>query len=157
MSDTNQRIYADGVFDLFHTGHLEFLRKVRAVGGSSATLVIGVMTDEAAGWKRPPVIPHPQRVEMIRACRLVDEVVETPPLVLTEEFLDLHRITMVVHGDDDPQREFFRVPIERGIMRYVPYTRDGPLAVSTSGLISRIRHRSDLEDVQSVIAPINSH
>jgi len=140
------RVYADGVFDLFHSSHLEFLRKARGVadGYAAATLIIGVITDEAAGWKRPPVIPHVQRVEMLRCCCLVDEVVANPPLVLTPEFLDLHKITHVVHGDDDLQEKFFQTPRERGVMRYVPYTRDGPLAVSTSEIIARIRERPDL-------------
>ena len=140
------RVYADGVFDLFHSSHLEFLRKARAVGGPGAVLIIGVITDEAAGWKRPPVIPYVQRLEMLRCCRLVVEVVPDPPLVLTGEFLDEYKITHVVHGDDDLQEDFFRVPRERGIMRYVPYTREGPLAVSTSELIARIRARADLAD-----------
>jgi cytidyltransferase-like protein len=140
------RVYADGVFDLFHSSHLEFLRKARAAGGGGAVLVIGVIADEAAGWKRPPVIPYAQRLEMIRCCRLVDEVVPDPPLVLTGEFLDEYKITHVVHGDDDLQEDFFRVPRERGVMRYVPYTREGPLAVSTSELIARIRARADLAD-----------
>lgn len=140
------RVYADGVFDLFHSSHLEFLRKARAAGGPGAVLVIGVMTDEAAGWKRPPVIPYAQRLEMLKCCRLVDEIVPDPPLVPTGDFLDEYRITLVVHGDDDLQEEFFRVPRSRGIMRYVPYTREGPLAVSTSELIARIRGRADLAD-----------
>jgi cytidyltransferase-like protein len=139
------RVYADGIFDLFHTSHLEFMRKARAVGGPDAVLVIGVITDEAAiAYKRPPVVPYPQRLEMLQCCNLVDEVVPNPPLVLTGEFLDEHQITHVVHGDDDLQEDFFSVPRSREMMRYVPYTREGPLATSTSELIARIRSRDDL-------------
>jgi glycerol-3-phosphate cytidylyltransferase-like family protein len=83
---------------------------------------------------------------MVRCCALVDEVVPDPPLVLTDEFLDANAITHVVHGDDDLQEEFFRVPRARGIMLYVPYTREGPFAVSTSELIARIRARPDLAE-----------
>lgn len=141
------RVYADGVFDLFHSGHLAFLRQARraaaAAGGGTppprVVLVAGVMPDEAAGWKRRPIIPHAQRVAMLRHCTLVDEVVEDPPLVLTDEFLDAHRIDLVVHGDDDRQERFFAAPIARGIMRYVPYTQEGPLAASTTKIIRRIQ------------------
>jgi cytidyltransferase-like protein len=146
MACAPSRVYADGVFDLFHAGHLEFLRKAKAAGGPGAVLVIGVITDEDAGWKRPPVIPHVQRVALVRNCRLVDEVVTRPPLQLTGKFLDEQKISCVVHGDDDLQEEFFRAPRARGIMRYVPYQRDGPYAVSTSDLIARIRAREDLSD-----------
>ena len=135
------RVYVDGVFDLFHTSHLSFLRRARGIGGQGAVLIVGVISDEAARWKRKTIVPHAQRVEMLRCCRLADEVVEDPPLTITEEFLDAHEITHVVHGDDDLQEEFFRVPLAREIMSYVPYTRDGPFAVSTTGLIERIRER----------------
>lgn len=136
------RVYADGVFDLFHAGHLSFLKKAREVGGANVSLIIGVITDEAAGWKRRPIIPHAQRLEMLRNCKLVDEVIEDPPLVLTEDFLDRYKIARVVHGDDDQQEEFFRVPRERKIMVYVPYAREGVMAVSTSEIIARVRERS---------------
>jgi cytidyltransferase-like protein len=141
------RVYADGVFDLFHAGHLEFLRRARKVGGPGAILIAGVITDESAGWKRKPVVPHRQRVEMLKNCKLVDEVVEFPPLKLTEPFIKDLKITHVVHADDDLQEEFFAVPRRLGIMHYVPYTTKGPLAVSTSGLIARIRGREDLKKV----------
>ena len=149
MARPSERAYVDGVFDLFHAGHLEFLRKARAAAeraaaGAEVTLVVGVVSDEAAGWKRRPVVPHAQRVEMVRCCALVDEVVPDPPLVLTDAFLDARGISRVLHGDDDLQEAFFRAPRARGVMLYVPYTREGPLAVSTSGLIARIRGRPDL-------------
>ena len=99
-----------------------------------------------------PVIPHVQRVELLQNCRLVDEVIAAPPPVLTPEFLDLNGITHVVHGDDFlqqdffkvPQQDLYKVPREQRIMHYVPYTRDGPLAASTSEIIARIRGRPDL-------------
>ncbi len=140
-----RRVYVDGVFDLFHAAHLEFLRRARAAGGPGpVALVVGVVPDGAAGWKRPPVIPHAQRVALLEACRLADEVVADPPLVITDEFLDGRGIDLVVHGDDDLQEEFFRAPRARGIMRYVPYTREGPFAASTSAIIARVRGRADL-------------
>ena len=127
-------VYVDGIFDLFHPGHISFLKKARAVGGAGATLLVGVITDEDARWKRPPIMTHAERLTMVRHCTEVGAVLENPPLVLTGEFLDAHHINFVVHGDDDKQEAFFRVPIERGIMRYVPYTP----GVSTTGIISRI-------------------
>jgi cytidyltransferase-like protein len=130
-------VYADGVFDLFHPGHVAFLQKARAVGGPDAKLIVGVITDEDARWKRPPILTHAERLTMVSACRAVTFVVNEPPLVLTNEFLDEHNIDFVVHGDDDEQKKFFAVPIARGMMRYVPYTA----GVSTSDIIARIKER----------------
>jgi len=136
--DDRRTVYVDGVFDLFHPGHVSFLKKARAAGGAGARLLVGVITDEDARWKRPPVMSHAERLAMVRHCTEVDEVVERPPLVLTGEFLDAHGISLVVHGDDSKQEEFFRVPIDRGIMVYVPYSP----GVSTSDLIARIQARA---------------
>lgn len=127
------RIYVDGVFDLFHPGHVAFLRKARGVCDGPARLVVGVITDGDAAWKRRPVMTHAERVAMVRSCREVDEVVEEPPLVLTPQFLEDLRLDYVVHGDDDRQERYFGAAIARGIMRYVPYTA----GVSTTDLIRR--------------------
>ena len=116
------RIYVDGVFDLFHAGHIAFLRKARSalvpaglkvVGEALApvVLIVGVITDEDAGWKRRPYVSHADRVTVVRHCKLVDFVVERPPLVITDQFLADHAIDLVVHGDDSAQADFFAVPI----------------------------------------------
>ena len=71
MATTTRRaVYCDGVWDLFHAGHLEFLQNVRSaaardlgVANAEIHLVCGVVTDEdTASYKRLPVVPHAQRV-----------------------------------------------------------------------------------------------
>ena len=131
------RVYIDGIFDLFHYGHIAFLKKARAVGGPNATLIVGVITDEDAQWKRKPIMTHKERIAMLINCSDVGEVITHPPLVITAEFLDLYRIDLVVHCNDSKQEEFFRVPIERNIMRYVEYEK----GISTTNIIERIRTR----------------
>ena len=130
-------VYVDGVFDLFHPGHVAFLKRARAAGGAGARLLAGVITDEDARWKRAPVMAHAERLAMVRHCTEVDAVVERPPLVLTDAFLDAHRVDLVVHGDDAAQAGFFAAAIARGIMAYVPYER----GISTSLLIERVLAR----------------
>ena len=66
--------YTAGVFDLFHIGHLNILRRARS---SCDYLIVGVTTDELSrsGKGVNPVVPFSERVEIIRAVRYVDEVV----------------------------------------------------------------------------------
>lgn len=66
--------YASGVFDMFHVGHLNILRNAAA---RCRTLVVGVGTDEyVEGLKgRKPVIPFAERVEIVSALAMVDEVI----------------------------------------------------------------------------------
>ena len=52
-------VYLDGIFDLFHAGHLEAVQQCVALGDR---VIIGVTGDaDAAGYKRPPVIGEAAR------------------------------------------------------------------------------------------------
>ena len=125
-------IYVDGVFDLFHPGHINFLTEARKYGDK---LIVGVISDkDVQSYKRTPIISHSDRITMIKHCTLVDNVIENPPLVLTEKFINENKIDLVIHADDSKQEEFFKVPITMGIMKYIPYTS----RISTTKLIHHI-------------------
>ncbi len=75
MSEQLRQVgYASGVFDMFHVGHLNVLRRARA---HCRHLVVGVASDEyVVDLKgRLPVVPLEERLEIIEALGLVDEVV----------------------------------------------------------------------------------
>ena len=66
--------YASGVFDMFHVGHLNILRRARL---QCETLVVGVGSDEyveALKGSRP-VVPLVERLDIISALGIVDEVI----------------------------------------------------------------------------------
>ena len=132
--DRPNHVYVDGVFDLFHAGHIAFLEKAKEAGGLGAGLTVGVISDADAAWKRRPFVGHADRVTMLRHCDVVDGVVEAPPLVITEAFLRERKIDFVVHGDDDRQERFFAVPLALGVMRYVGYTA----GISTTDIARRV-------------------
>ena len=56
--------YTSGVFDLFHIGHLNILRKAKE---QCEHLIVGVSSDELTIRLkgRPPVIPYEQRLSLI--------------------------------------------------------------------------------------------
>lgn len=69
--------YVAGVFDLFHIGHLNLLRRAKA---ECNHLIVGVVTDEQVieDKKTKPCIPFAERMAIVQACRYVDEAVEIP-------------------------------------------------------------------------------
>ena len=134
------RVYVDIVGDLFHAGHVEFLKKAKGFGDY---LIVGVLADDVVEeYKREPILTLDERVKVIQACRLVDEVVIAPPLRLTDEMIRDLKIDFVVHGDDfnkDLLEDQYGAALKAGIFRTVPYTP----GVSTTAIIRRIidRHR----------------
>lgn len=66
--------YTAGVFDMFHIGHLNILKKAKE---GCDYLIVGVNSDEATyGYKnKRPVIPLNERMAIVKSIRYVDEVV----------------------------------------------------------------------------------
>jgi glycerol-3-phosphate cytidylyltransferase len=66
--------YTAGVFDLFHIGHLNILRRAKEM---CEYLIVGVSTDELVlSYKhKKTIIPFEDRRTIVEAIRYVDEVV----------------------------------------------------------------------------------
>lgn len=132
------RVYADGVFDLFHLGHMRQLEQAKKAFPDT-TLVVGVTGDsETHKRKGLTVMSHQERAETLRHCKWVDEVIEDCPWIVTPEFLEKHKLDYVAH-DDLPYGA------DEGDDIYQPIKREGKFlvtqrteGVSTTGLITRI-------------------
>lgn len=130
-------VFTNGVFDLLHRGHAEYLAEARALGDR---LVVGVNSDASVRrLKGPtrPLVAEPDRVALLEALRCVDLVVvfgDDTPLALIEEIAP----DVLVKGGDWPvERIVGRGPVEArgGRVLSIPL-REG---FSTSNLVERIR------------------
>ena len=130
-------VFTNGVFDLLHRGHVEYLEESRALGDR---LVVGVNSDASVrrikGPERP-LVPAEERAELLQALACVDLAFifdeETPERLIREVEPDV----LVKGGDWRPDRIVGREFVEArgGRVLNVPL-REG---LSTTALIERIR------------------
>ena len=65
--------YTTGVYDLFHIGHLNLLKKAKA---QCDYLIVGVSSDELVSYKnKRAVIPFEERIQIVESIKYVDKAV----------------------------------------------------------------------------------
>ncbi len=131
------RVYAKGVFDLVHVGHVNFLREARALGD---WLTVGASPDErAASLKRPPVFNVHERAAMLAAIRYVDEVIIDGPRKITMEFMRANNFQIYAFGTENEQERQFRLDdcaeLPKAMIVEIPYTP----GISTTRIIQSLR------------------
>lgn len=93
-----RRLFTSGCFDIFHHGHLNILKRSKALCDH---LIVGVSTDDLIikSKGRPPIIPYEERVSIIQALDLVDEVI--PQVDKNKQnIVDKYKVDAISVGDD---------------------------------------------------------
>src|SRR5690625_3823262 len=118
--------YTTGVFDLFHVGHLNILKRAKE---KCETLIVGVSTDELVKQykNKCPVVPFQERMEIVAGIKYVDEVV---PQIHRDKFTAWEHLLFDVMfvGDDwkgsalfkELEERFNKVDVD---IVYFPYTK----------------------------------
>lgn len=119
--------YTTGVFDMFHIGHLNILRRAKE---KCDYLIVGVSTDELVmEYKnKTPIIPFEERAEIVRSIDCVDRVIAQENRDKYAAWRELKFDVMFV-GDDwkgkplfmKVEEEFKKVGVD---VVYFPYTKD---------------------------------
>jgi rfaE bifunctional protein nucleotidyltransferase chain/domain len=133
-------VFTNGVFDILHPGHVEYLFAARALGDS---LVVALNTDDSVRRLKGPERPlnsEQSRAYVIAGLACVDYVTffgeDTPRELIAELVPDV----LVKGGDYRVEDIAGRAEVEAagGIVRVLPF-REGH---STTNLVSRIREQS---------------
>ena len=134
--------YIAGCFDLFHIGHLNMFRRAKEM---CDYLIVGVVSDEGMRRfkKKEPFIPLEERLDIVRACRYVDQAEEIPvDFNDTEDAWKMYHFDVQFSGSDyemDPvwqkKREFLRS--HGSDLLFFSYTQ----GTSSTELQALIRHQ----------------
>jgi glycerol-3-phosphate cytidylyltransferase len=128
---SNRTVITFGTFDVFHVGHVRVLQRAAALGDR---LVVGVSADalNVAKKGRPPVFNQDERLEIIAALKVVDEVFVEESLELKRDYILEHGADVLVMGDDWAGKFDWVGDVCEVV--YLPRTP----SVSTTGLIEHI-------------------
>ena len=121
-----------GTFDVFHYGHLRILERAREL---CDYLIVGVSSDELNNSKkgRMPYYSLQERMGILGALRVVDEVFVEESLELKGEYIRKYRADVLIMGDDWSSKfDEFKALCE---VVYLPRTP----GISTTALIEQIR------------------
>jgi glycerol-3-phosphate cytidylyltransferase len=130
--------YTTGVFDLFHIGHLNILKRAKE---QCEYLIVGVSTDELVmSYKnKTPIIPFEERIQIVESIKYVDKVVAQKDRDKLKAFDEIGFDVMFV-GDDWKNDKLF-VEVEKELHKknasivFFPYTQG-----TSSTIISQILH-----------------
>ena len=120
-----------GTFDVFHVGHLRIIERAASYGDR---LVVGVSADALNRRKknREPVFSEAERISIVGALKVVDEVFVEESLELKRHYIEKYSADVLVMGDDWAGRFD-----ELGDICEVVYLPRTP-AISTTALIEKI-------------------
>ena len=136
-------IYTGGTFDLFHAGHVNFLRRCSDLGEVVVSLNTDEFIEEYKG--KPPVISYADRRAVLIACRFVDQVIPNIGGPDSKLAIELASPDLIVIGSDWARKDYMTQMgfnqdwlDERGIgLAYIPYTE----GISSTAIKERMLFR----------------
>ena len=135
-------IYTGGTFDLFHSGHVNLLRRCSQLGD---VVVVSLNTDEfIEGYKgKPPVLSYQDREAVLKSCKYVDQVIPNVGGSDSKIAIELVQPDYIAIGSDWIKKNYYEQMgftqdwlDERGIgLIYVPYSKN----ISSTNIKNRLK------------------
>ena len=82
-------LYCDMVADLFHYGHLNFLKQIHNLKNEGDEFYVGIHNDvDVRVYKRRPVLTMDERMRVLEGIKYIDKIIPNAPVTLTKEYLE---------------------------------------------------------------------
>lgn len=131
--------YTTGVFDMFHIGHLNILKKAKE---QCDYLIVGVSTDEVVkSYKnKTPIIPFEERIAIVQELKCVDKAVSQTSMDKMKSWEKYH-FDALFHGSDWKGSDMYNKMIDEfskvGVdVVFLPHTEG-----VSSTLLSEVLHK----------------
>jgi len=118
-------ILTAGSFDLLHTGHINILKKARALG---KYLVVALSTNNLIKKHKGynPILTYKQRNKVLKSVKYVNKVIKQTKLINIEQFKELKADLFVIGDDwknrtDIPGLNWLR---KHNKVIFIPYTKE---------------------------------
>jgi glycerol-3-phosphate cytidylyltransferase len=117
--------YTTGVFDLFHVGHVEILKKSKSLCDK---LIVGVTSDKLVQYKyKKAVIPYKERIKVVASCKYVDLAISQNNMNKISAYKK-YKFDVMFVGDDwyntkkwkEIEKDFKKINVK---IIYFPYTK----------------------------------
>jgi glycerol-3-phosphate cytidylyltransferase len=136
------KLYTGGTFDLFHSGHVNFLRQCKNI---SNHVTVSLNNDDFIFKykKRNPIFNYKERYEILSSCKYVDKVIENEGNEDSKPSILSINPNIIAIGTDWFEKDYYKQMNfsqqwldERNItLVYIPYKQD----ISTSELLNKIK------------------
>ncbi|MBR6332416.1 MAG: adenylyltransferase/cytidyltransferase family protein [Dehalococcoidales bacterium] len=116
--------YTAGVYDMFHVGHLNILKRAKEL---CDYLIVGVTTDELVAYKNTKaIIPYEERAAIVGAIKYVDQVVPQDTMDKMIAWEKYHFNAMFVGSDWQGTEKWKKIEADMASVGatvvYFPYT-----------------------------------
>jgi glycerol-3-phosphate cytidylyltransferase len=137
----NKILYTGGTFDLFHFGHVNFLRQCYRI---CKNVIVSLNTDDfVCKYKSSPIMTYKEREQSLLGCKYVSKIIpntggsDSKPAILSV------KPNIIAIGDDWCHKNYYEqmdftqdwLDKNKIVLIYIPYTK----GISTTEIKNRIK------------------
>jgi len=138
------KIYTGGTFDLFHSGHVNFLKICKEISGNNGSVFVSLNTDSFIKSYKGinPICLYEERKSVLLSCKYVDFVI--PNIGNEDSKIAILQVkpNIIIVGSDWAKKDYYKqmsftqdwLDYNNIYMMYVPYLK----TISTTEIKKRL-------------------